>query len=206
MDTFSHGFWTYFIFRKFKGKVVYIVLGSIFPDMIFFINFAFLYISDIWFRRDYLMKLLYEWYSFGVLSREKIAQFFLITTDNPYIIKVIKLFTHSIIIWSMIFILFYLFFRHYTFLKFFLLGWFIHIFEDLFTHVEDASPIFWPLNSRLYKGVISYWDPKYFGKVFNYVNRIFILMAFMYLIFLKYKKYTIFKKNNKKKKERKGPL
>jgi len=188
MDTFSHGFWSYFIFRNFKKKVIYIVIGSIFPDLIFFLNFFYLFISDIWFRREYIIELLYEWYHYGTLPREKIAQFFFITTDNPNIVKITKYATHSIVVWLFALFIFWIFFRHENFFKYFLLGWYIHIFEDLFTHVEDASPIFWPLDNTLYKGIISYWDPQYFGETFNFVNKVLLIIAIIFLIYLRYKK------------------
>lgn len=39
------------------------------------------------------------------------------------------------------------------------LGWGSHVVIDAFTHVTDAYPLLWPLSTRKFPSVVSYWTP-----------------------------------------------
>lgn len=74
----------------------------------------------------------------------------------------------------------------FAFLKMFLfplVGWWIHIVIDIFTHSKEyyAVPIFYPFSEKAFDG-IAWIDPKFF--IVNYV-----LIAFAYILLFSFRKH-----------------
>ena len=69
-------------------------------------------------------------------------------------------FTHSLIFWSLVFVIFWFFGSHDMMIAW--TGWLLHIFIDIFTHSAKSFPtkIFWPLSNWHYSGMT--WSTKRF--------------------------------------------
>ena len=59
----------------------------------------------------------------------------------------------------------------------FLLGWSGHVLADVFTHAEDARPVFWPLSRWRFRGPVSYWDRGYHARAFSVLEHASLLLA-----------------------------
>lgn len=79
----------------------------------------------------------------------------------PHFVYVIYNITHSLILWSVVFLTLYLFAPHWIVIAW--TGWGLHIFVDIFTHSSKAAfvaRIFWPLSKVYFDGLA--WSNKWF--------------------------------------------
>jgi hypothetical protein len=173
VNTIHHGFWTYFIFRKQKRLVKYFVIGSILPDIIYYVMFIYLSITS------------------GVLfSMHSISEFpipFFHLVHEMFansIVVVLRQAGHSLFVWAVLFSIAFIISKwRLTKWKAFLYGWLGHVIVDSLTHVNDAVPIFYPVSNFVLRGPVSYWDPQFYGHEFNIVHTVFLVGAIVYLIY-----------------------
>lgn len=173
MNTIHHGFWTYFIYRKRKTLVKYFVIGSLLPDVIYYVMFLYLGLSTgALFESNPIAG---DSFPFHSLVHDMFT--------HP-IVVVMRQAGHSIVVWAVLFGISYWNSRwRLTAWKSLLYGWLGHIIVDLLTHVEDAVPIFYPVSDIVIHGPISYWDPEFYGQQFRFVHMIFFVAAIIYLIY-----------------------
>ena len=161
MDTISHGFWNYFIFRKNKKAKWAAVAGGIFPDVIY--GFGLVY------------NLIVRPFPKGFM------ELYLNTLAIPWV-RVISYALHSLIIYSF-FLLTALIIRN-AYYKYFVLGWGVHLIIDIFTHKRDADPLFWPFSSIRFPRFISYWEKDFYGDYFTIANIILIIAALYFMLYI----------------------
>ena len=164
MQTYSHYFWTYVIFRK-KRWAHQVAAFSIFPDM------------------PYFMVYLATWGKVGAEGRGGFRQGILGPVANA---------THSFTILG-IAVLFVILLRKRTLYPM-LIGWFIHQLGDHLTHVTDAYPLFWPISTKRLPAFIAYQGPEYHGTGFFWVNHLAMMTIFTILVFSWVKKSYRLKK------------
>ena len=169
MNTTSHAFWAYVAVRKtrYRNNAKWIVLGAVLPDIIYYIGivpFTIYWLS----------------HGFGFGSHAFWDVFF----DNV-IIKNVRFAGHSIVVW----VLGGLMWRYVRF-RFVWIGWLFHIITDFFTHVTDATPVFFPLSTWTFHSWISYYDPGFYGNWFNLIDT-FLVLTIGSTLFIKrlYKKH-----------------
>ncbi|UOQ93990.1 metal-dependent hydrolase [Halobacillus shinanisalinarum] len=187
MNTIHHGFWTYFIFRKKRQLVKWFVIGSIAPDIIYFVMFLYLGVQKEILTLSLLLDL-FKMPMFGFpsdssnMALTQLHDFILEMFQHP-IVEILRFTGHSLLVWTILSGLVYwrMGFKLSP-LKAFLLGWLGHILTDLLTHATDATPILYPLSDLIVRSPISYWNPDYYGKEFNIVNNILLVLATVYLI------------------------
>ncbi|MFD1020352.1 zinc dependent phospholipase C family protein [Thalassobacillus hwangdonensis] len=170
MNTLHHGFWTYFFIRK-KQFVKYFIVGSVFPDLVYYVMFFF-----IFFKRK-AWELLADAPP-GYVLHQLVHEMF----DNHAVI-ILRQAGHSIFVWGVVFLIILIWKgRKLTAWHALLYGWFGHIIVDLLTHVEDAVPVFYPVSSLVIRGPVSYWDDDHYGDIFSIVNGVLIASTILYLI------------------------
>jgi hypothetical protein len=173
---------------RYKQWVKWFVMGSIAPDVIYYLMFIYLGVSEGFFNAELFYNafillmgerseaIAHEWFS-------HLHLFFDVLFDHPVVV-VLRQAGHSLFIWMFVFIIVWIRFgMKMTAFSAFLWGWLGHVLTDLLTHVDDAIPLFWPISSYIITGPVSYWNPQYYGKEFGLINNIFIFIAIMYLIF-----------------------
>jgi hypothetical protein len=188
MMTFDHGFWSYFFFRKRKKFVKFFVLGSMAPDLSYFVAFFYLgsqrgvLTPTLFFD---LLKLVLSGFSFDMSneSLNHLHQFILDMFQNE-MVDMLRMGAHSLFIWGLVMgVILWKKGGQLSSLKAFLWGWGSHIVVDLFTHVTDAIPIFFPISDIIIRGPISYWNPDYHGREFYTINIAFMIIAVIYLLY-----------------------
>ena len=137
MDLISHILWTYVFFSQTEAVLLAILFG-ILPDIIAFIPLTMyqLYKKEPW--RAFHMGLLQQRWT---LYPQKLRAF----TVTVYAI------THSIVIFSLVFVSTALFFG----VQWWLLGWLLHIIIDIPTHKKTffGTQIWYPFSTWAYKGI-----------------------------------------------------
>ena len=161
MDIFAHYLWSYGIFFKEKKAWLLGIIG-ILPDLISF--------------GPHFMYSIFNGFKFGP------------PINIPDYIHDLYNFTHSFIMFLVLFFIFYLFLKKKSI---YLIPWGIHILMDIPTHTQRffATPFLWPVSSFTVSGVS--WATSWF-MIANY-SLIFAL--FLYRFIQKYKK----KKRKRKK-------
>lgn len=65
----------------------------------------------------------------------------------------------------------------------FLVACLFHTSIDILTHVDDGPLLFFPLNWGLrFRSAISYWDPRYYGREFQWFEKTLDLVLLVYLL------------------------
>ncbi len=172
MNTLHHAFWSYFFFRKKKRQTVkYIVFGGIAPDIIYYVMFLYLLVERSIQKR---MNPDSEWS----------MHYFVHGLFEHPVVEVLRKLGHSIVIWVIAFIILMILHRGFTLtpLSGFIWGWFLHVVVDFLTHVSDAVPIFYPLYNAVIPGIVSYWNPQYYGTEFGITHSIVLVSTIIYLI------------------------
>lgn len=158
MDTVSHGLWAFVLLHR-HSSVLKFVVGSIFVDL-----------------------------PFLIVGLALIAQNGAIPNKLPLLVleagflSLVGYALHSVVIWGIVLIVFYFLFKQWIF---FVLGWGFHIVLDVLTHVNDASPLFWPLSNATSRSFISYWETDYFSLPFNIFQIISLAIFFTYLYYFR---------------------
>lgn len=184
MNTLHHAFWSYFFFRKKQRKTVKsIVIGGIAPDIIYYVMFLYL-------LAEYGVQRL-----FGSQEAFSMHGFVHVLFDHP-VVDVLRKLGHSFVIWFIGFIVLMLLHKGFklTPLSGFIWGWFLHVFVDFLTHMNDAVPIFYPISDRVIPGIVSYWHSDYYGTEFGVTHSILLVSTIIYLV--------IERRNTKKAKKR----
>ncbi|MCP3031402.1 metal-dependent hydrolase [Halobacillus sp. A1] len=182
MNTLHHGYWTFFAARK-SPYVAWFIMGSIFPDVVYYVMFLYLVIerAHIFGSTDfseYLYMVVHELFEHPVVS-------------------VLRQTGHSLFIWALIFAALILIKgRKLTKWTAFMYGWLGHVILDLLTHVEDAVPTFYPVSDYTFRSGVSYWDDAHYGGVFSLVNIFLIIISLLYLWVGKRRKNKKFTKNS----------
>lgn len=193
MNTIHHGFWTYFIFRKKKKLVKYFIVGSVSPDLIYYIMFIYLGVIQNVLNESFFSSFFHMFFSksnegFSLFLFKPLTDLVHVMFDHPVVI-LLRMAGHSIVIWGIIFSLSV--WRNgiqLNRINSFMWGWLGHILIDLLTHVTDAVPIFYPISNVIIRGPISYWHPQYFGREFSVVHIFIMVAAIVFLIIEKVKK------------------
>ncbi|MBF0706568.1 zinc dependent phospholipase C family protein (plasmid) [Alkalihalobacillus hwajinpoensis] len=171
------------------------VLGAVGPDVIYFIMFFFLAIEkgilNIQLFAD-VFQLVMSGFEMESSSKSvnQLHDFILEMFNNP-VVDMLRKTGHSLIIWGIVYgVVVWRKGLKLTWLHALLFGWVGHIITDLLTHVTDATPIFYPISDVVIKGPVSYWNPNYYGKEFQTINTILIIVATVYMVydFIKYKR------------------
>ncbi len=166
MELIGHLLWTnlfsnYFL-KKYKKDLnnKETIFWGIFPDLISFMPLVFI--------------LILNYFNF-------------ISLNSFNLINFLYNFTHSFIIYFLCFFILFLIKKNFYFES---LGWFFHIFIDIFTHAKNFYPtkFLWPFSDYGFNGIS--WRNVYF-LLANYLVLIIIYV-------LIYKKGQTFKVNNKK--------
>lgn len=152
MNTLWHLFWTYIIFRG-KSYCKKTLVFAVVPDIT---ALAILMFSLITNGAD--------WNAFHHAFSNVFANLFPLAA-----------FFHSFAIIAIALILMLIF--HLNRLMPYIYGWTFHLFLDIFTHVSDVYPIFWPLSSYIIPNRISYWEPQYHALELNVINLILVAIA-----------------------------
>ncbi len=149
MDIFAHYLWAYGIFFKEKKAWLFGLIG-ILPDLASF--------------GPHFFFSLFNGFQFGH------------PTNIPSYIYDIYNFTHSLVIFLIVFLVFYLLLKKYVV---FLLPWAIHILIDIPTHTQEffPTPFLWPFSHFTVNGIS--WAVSWF-MVLNY-GLIFLLFLFKFL-------------------------
>ncbi len=176
MNTLHHGFWTYVALRKKKEAVPYALVGSVFPDLIYYIMFFYILIFGDIFTANAIEEM-----GWAVVVHDLAHALF----AHP-VVEVLRQAGHSIFIWGIAFAL-VVYYKGWKMNKWtgFMYGWLGHVVIDLLTHVNDAIPIFYPVSDLIIRGPVSYWDRRHYGDIFSLVNGILIGLAIIYLIIKK---------------------
>ncbi|AZR73127.1 hypothetical protein BBF96_06850 [Anoxybacter fermentans] len=183
MNTFSHGIWVYFFVRR-RRLAKPAVLGAIFPDLLYSIPLIFYTAkTQIW-RIDFLRKFLLVPFKGwdGAFSEIEIKQIHN-TLTRLFVLPPVhytRLITHSYIIWGIVML--FAWYLGKKWLIAFNWGWLTHIFIDMLTHVDDAIPYFYPVWNRIIRGVVSYWNPEYYGTYFATANYLIIMVMILVMI------------------------
>jgi hypothetical protein len=152
MDIISHALWSGALFKsiniklkKKKFKFWQAAFFGMFPDIISFVIPFIIFLPIIISQQGFN------------LSKLSIA-----VQSPPYssIIEMLYNISHSVIIFSIVFLLIWLIFRKPIWILF---GWLLHILIDIPTHLigHFATPMFWPLSNFKINGII-YWREPFF--------------------------------------------
>jgi hypothetical protein len=169
MYTWQHGFWIYF-FTRHHPRVWQFVLGSMLPD--------YIYIFAV------TMMLLHGQLAWSSLISMNPTVMMSLLPMYPWVVK-IDLIGHSVVVWGIAFLL--------TSLPIgkrgqaFAIGWGTHLLIDGLTHGAYANHFLYPLSMLSVHSPVSYWEPQFFAQEFKMVNVIFMAMAFVYLLYERWK-------------------
>ncbi len=152
MQTYAHCVLTYMVFRRREPLAVKVALFSVFPDL------------------PYIIAFLASWGSVGPTNRETLQRGIVSVFGNA---------THSLTLCLVVGAI-VLLARPNNVLPF-VLAWLLHIVVDILTHVQDATPIFWPLSDRRFPGLISYWDPLYHGGIVSLLSKWCVMICLAYI-------------------------
>mgnify|MGYP001574126082 FL=1 len=157
MDIFSHGLWSYAIFHR-KKYALKAVLAGILPDIL---SFGPHFILSIF---------------AGSFVRGKPS-----LSSIPEYVSTLYNLTHSLIIFTIVVLLIYIFFRKFYI---WLLAWPLHTFVDIFTH--DASffptPFLYPISNYRFNGY-SWGHPK-----FLLIDYSLIVLVYIFIFYSKKRK------------------
>ncbi len=158
MNTSSHLIWTYIVFRK-RVNIGYGLIAAVVPDMAYILYFIYLFIQN-----DFTIQ--YQLFN---------------ETYNGRITKAMSSSLHSIVVFGIAALIL----THLKLTEYYIVlySWLFHIILDVLTHIEDANPLFYPLSDRVIPGVVSYWNPEYWGMEFAIVN---YLLMFAFLAYFAY--------------------
>lgn len=154
MDIFAHFLWTYAVYFKTKYRFFAGIFG-ILPDMVSFGPF-------------FVYNLLTN--NLGMATIDSIPEYVFVGYR----------FTHSLIIFLVVFVVIYYIIREIPWI---LGGWLLHILIDIPTHTREffPTPFLWPLSDFNFSG-ISWGNPTFMA-----VNYSLLIIIYLYLI-LFYKK------------------
>jgi hypothetical protein len=174
MHTLQHGFWVYFFTRR-HPRVGQFVLGAVFPDLIDIIGILYLLGTG---RLPCNISTLQ--------MSPAVAVSFL--RGLPWVNSV-EFAGHSLVVWAGVFALSFT-----SLLKRFqpfIIGWGTHVVIDLLTHVEHAPYLFYPVSWLQIPGIVQYWDIKYHGLEFRWLQDVLTGIAIFYLLYEYSKRRTI---------------
>ena len=157
MDTISHGFWAYLLFRHYPW-VFKFILGSVFIDIPFIAGSIYLIIQNKSIPAQLPLKVL----NLGYLTTFAFA-------------------LHSLVVWALAFTFSYFFLRNWLP---FVWGWGLHILIDMLTHISDGFPLFWPLKYEVI-GLVSYWETRFHSISFNLIQLTLLIILFIYSFYIK---------------------
>jgi hypothetical protein len=169
MDIISHALWSGALFKsvnlKLKKKEFNFwqaAFFGIFPDVFAFVIPGIIFFFIIIFQKG-----------FNFINLSTIIQ------SPPYssITEMLYNISHSLIIFTVIFLLIWLIFRKPIWIMF---GWLLHILIDIPTHLigHFPTPMFWPLSNFKINGIIYWREP-----LFMIVD--VVLLIIVYWIILK---------------------
>lgn len=164
MFTWHHGFWIYFLTRH-HPMVWYFLLGSMLPDYIYIIAIVFM--------------LLHGQLSWIDLLHLDPAIMMSLLPMYPWVVK-IDLIGHSVIVWGIVFITALLI--QIKGAQAFVIGWGTHLLIDSLTHAAYGNYLLYPLSLFSVHSPVSYWEIQYFANEFNWINRILMSLAVLYLL------------------------
>jgi hypothetical protein len=174
MHTLQHGFWVYFFTRR-HPRVGQFVLGAVFSDFIDIIGILYLLGTGR-----------LPWGISTFQMSPAIAISYL--RGMPWV-NTVEFAAHSLVVWVIVFML-----SSTSLLKrfrAFIIGWGTHVVIDILTHMEHAPYLFYPLSWRQIPGIVQYWDIKYHGLEFRWVQAILTGIAILYLIYEYSKRRTM---------------
>lgn len=181
MNTFHHGYWTFFATRKQKFTG-WFLFGSILPDIVYYVMFAYISIQQNVFQM--------------VGNHAQIYQLVHVMFEHP-VVLLLRQAGHSLFIWAVVSIVVFVWKgRKLTKVSALLYGWLGHVVVDLLTHVEDAVPVFYPISSYTFRSRVSYWDQEHYGDIFSWINTGLILISLLYLLYKKWRKRHTFTKSS----------
>jgi hypothetical protein len=174
MDTISHALWSWILFKSLNLKLKkkkfsfwQAAFWGMFPDI-----FAFVIPSFIFFILIISQK------GLNMLNFPTIIQ------SPPYsnIIEMLYNISHSLVIFSLVFLLIWLIFKKPIWILF---GWLLHILIDIPTHLKShfATPIFWPISNFKINGLIYWREP-----VFMIIDIVFLIVAYLIIFRIEKKK------------------
>jgi hypothetical protein len=173
MDIISHALWSGALFKsiniklkKRKFKFWQAAFFGIFPDVFAFVIPGIIFFFIIIFQEG-----------FNFINLPIIIQ------SPPYsdIIYMLYNISHSLIIFSVVFLITYLIFKKPIWIMF---GWLLHILIDIPTHLIEhfPTPMFWPISNFKINGLIYWREP-----AFMIVDVILLIIAY-WMILAKEKK------------------
>lgn len=182
MNTLQHGFWLYFATHK-HPRVWHYVLGAVFPDLIYILGFLYLLsIKQVF------------WENWSSWCDPAVGISFL--RGLPWV-GYVEFTGHSLLIWLVALLASLLpVFRR---ARDFIFGWGSHILLDVFTHVQHAPYLLYPLSWRQFPIGVSYWDKRYHSMEFQWIQGVLTSLAVSYLVY-EYYNARKGKKINKRKK------
>lgn len=169
MYTWQHGFWIYF-FTRHHPRVWQFLIGSMLPDYIYVIAIAMM-----------LMRGQIAWSSLVSINP---ATMMSLLPMYPWVVK-IDLLGHSVVIWGIAFLLTIL--PMLKRFQAFTVGWGTHLLIDGLTHAAYANHFLYPLSMLSVHSPVSYWEPQFFAHEFRWLNGTFMMAAFIYLLYERWK-------------------
>jgi hypothetical protein len=174
MDIISHALWSSALFKsvnlklnKKRFNIWKAALFGMFPDIFAFVVPGIIFFFIIIFQTQ-----------FNFVNLSTIIQ------SPPYsdIIEMLYNISHSLIIFTLVFLLIWLIFRKPIWIMF---GWFLHILIDIPTHLigHFATPLFWPISNFRINGFI-YWREPWF----MIVDVILLVVVYGIIFYLERKK------------------
>lgn len=164
MDILAHGLWTNLMYRSLpqtrrnKSQVWWGIVFGILPDLISFTPIFVVYFFELVFRHANVR----IWPPKGLDALSNYA----LHSYN---------YTHSLVVWTAVLLVAWAFMRKFPWP---ILGAFLHIFIDLFTHPNFyRTPFLYPLSSYHNPYAISWADP-----VFMAVNYSVIILVYIFLV------------------------
>ena len=167
MDVLAHGLWTNVMYklipetRNNKKTTWWGIFFGVFPDLVAFTPvFAYIFYRGIF---------LHTWIRFA--PPEDTNQ----TIPLDQLTHHLYNFSHSLVIWLIVFVLVWLLFRKTPWV---LLGWALHICIDIFSHSSQffPTPFLFPI-SKFYVNGIPWAEP-----VFMIVNYSALVLLYIFLI------------------------
>jgi hypothetical protein len=172
MNLYEHFFWNYAIFCR-KPWAWKVAIGGISPDLLYMVGF--------------IPKIL-SYGSFAEWMRDPLWT----TIWNSPVAKS----AHSFVVWGAISLIFFQILERNTFrwVGPFLLGWGLHILFDMFTHVSDGYPLFYPVWNIRFPAPVSYWEVQFHARTYFWISH--LLMASLLLLWVLSKFKRLFYKRN----------
>jgi hypothetical protein len=179
MDIISHALWSSTLFKslelkskKKKFNLWKAAIFGMFPDIFAFVIPLFIFSIIIILQNGF-----------------NISGFIATIQSSPYsdVVEMLYNISHSVVIFSLTFLLIWLIFRKPIWIMF---GWLLHILIDIPTHLLShfPTPMFWPISNFRINGIIYWREP-----LFMILDIMLLIIVYGIIFYLERKKKSQYK-------------